>query len=135
MNTPDFDPEEFLNRPINPNHIEGIYNYCDRWCERCTMGKHCTNYETNMRFSSANQDLDKKNEEFWQELGQIWENTAKLIHHVAEKQGIDLNALIQTEEVLKDAEERKDRHKKVMKHPMVRQAFKYTDLTDAILFK
>ena len=21
----------------NPDFIEGIYNYCDRWCERCPL--------------------------------------------------------------------------------------------------
>ena len=22
----------------NPEHIPGIYNYCDKWCERCPFG-------------------------------------------------------------------------------------------------
>ncbi len=24
--------------------VEGIYNYCDRWCERCTYTSRCLNY-------------------------------------------------------------------------------------------
>jgi len=26
-------PDELLSLEDNPNYIEGIYNYCDRWCE------------------------------------------------------------------------------------------------------
>ena len=28
----------------NSQYIEGIYNYCDRWCERCPMTSRCLNY-------------------------------------------------------------------------------------------
>jgi len=24
--------------------IPGIYNYCDRWCERCPQTSHCLNF-------------------------------------------------------------------------------------------
>ncbi len=27
--------------PLNPRHIPGIYNYCDRWCERCIATDRC----------------------------------------------------------------------------------------------
>lgn len=34
-----------LNRLIdNGKFIPGIYNYCDRWCERCTMSHKCLTY-------------------------------------------------------------------------------------------
>jgi hypothetical protein len=25
----------------NPRHIPGVYNYCDRWCERCPLTSRC----------------------------------------------------------------------------------------------
>src|ERR1035437_2834205 len=28
----------------NPDLISGIYNYCDRWCERCRFTHRCMNY-------------------------------------------------------------------------------------------
>jgi hypothetical protein len=28
----------------NPRHISGIYNYCDRWCERCPFTLRCSVY-------------------------------------------------------------------------------------------
>ena len=28
----------------NPNLISGVYNYCDRWCERCPLSSRCLLY-------------------------------------------------------------------------------------------
>ena len=28
----------------NPDFIPGIYNYCDRWCERCAFTARCMNF-------------------------------------------------------------------------------------------
>ena len=30
----------------NPDFISGIYNYCDRWCERCQFTSRCFLYAT-----------------------------------------------------------------------------------------
>src|SRR5258705_2000420 len=30
----------------NPDLISGIYNYCDRWCERCPLTSRCLVYAT-----------------------------------------------------------------------------------------
>jgi len=29
----------------DPRFISGIYNYCDRWCERCNFTSRCLVYE------------------------------------------------------------------------------------------
>ena len=28
----------------NPRFISGVYNYCDRWCERCPLSNRCLTY-------------------------------------------------------------------------------------------
>ena len=33
----------------NPKFISGIYNYCDRWCERCRFTAYCRVYDTEQR--------------------------------------------------------------------------------------
>jgi hypothetical protein len=38
------DKEELKKLAADPNHITGIYNYCDRWCERCSFTARCLNY-------------------------------------------------------------------------------------------
>lgn len=35
------DDERFLELARDLNHIRGIYNYCDRWCERCDHQSQC----------------------------------------------------------------------------------------------
>ncbi len=125
ISSPDFNPEEFLNQSPNSTHIEGIYNYCDRWCERCTMSKHCVNYENNIQ---AVGDDDLKNEKFWNDLSQMWENTIKLIYYVAEEKGIDLK---ETSDDLIGSKRKNNMD--VMKHPLVLKSLKYCRDVDKMI--
>lgn len=34
--------EDFMQLVDNPEFIVGIYNYCDRWCEKCAFINRCT---------------------------------------------------------------------------------------------
>lgn len=49
--------------------IEGIYNYCDRWCERCPFASRCLNYaqlqmmEDERGFDPTERDVE--NAAFW----------------------------------------------------------------------
>jgi len=29
---------------VDPRFISGVYNYCDRWCERCPLTSRCLTY-------------------------------------------------------------------------------------------
>jgi hypothetical protein len=33
--------------------IPGVYNYCDRWCERCTLSSRCRVFQHNQAFEAA----------------------------------------------------------------------------------
>ena len=35
MPLPEMDKNDLLKLATDPKYIPGIYNYCDRWCERC----------------------------------------------------------------------------------------------------
>ncbi|HVX85699.1 MAG TPA: hypothetical protein VH253_13035 [Phycisphaerae bacterium] len=35
-------PEDLHRILDNPNLIEGVHNYCDRWCERCPFTRRCS---------------------------------------------------------------------------------------------
>lgn len=37
--------QRLRQRAKNPNNIEGIYNFCDRWCERCALTSRCLLYQ------------------------------------------------------------------------------------------
>ncbi len=79
----------------NDNFISGIYNYCDRWCERCQFTSRCLLYAT----ERADPDLDDPevrdftNEKFWRKLHEIFRTTGEMIREWAAEAGIDLDAV------------------------------------------
>lgn len=46
MLTPSEMKDRLLRLVHEGNFIEGIYNYCDRWCERCSFTSRCLNFES-----------------------------------------------------------------------------------------
>jgi hypothetical protein len=85
----------------DPNLISGIYNYCDRWCERCQFTSRCFLYAS----EQADPDLDDpevrdiNNEKFWRKLQDIFRNTAEMINEWAAETGVDLNSIDVSEEM------------------------------------
>ena len=85
----------------DPKLISGIYNYCDRWCERCQFTSRCFLYAT----EQADPDLadpevrDINNEKFWGKLQDIFRSTAEMIAEWAAETGVDLNSIDVSEEM------------------------------------
>lgn len=48
--------------------IPGIYNYCDRWCERCPQTSYCLNFAIVQEEFSDPEEQDIRNEAFWKKL-------------------------------------------------------------------
>lgn len=76
--------------------ISGIYNYCDRWCERCTFTSRCRNYEGTSKLSP--EQLDINNKTFWDNISLNFEKAIQLLHKAAEEHGIDLHKPMAEEE-------------------------------------
>src|SRR5215471_1233917 len=85
----------------DPNFISGIYNYCDRWCERCGFTSRCLLYMT----GQADPDTDDpelhdiSNEKFWQKLRNVFRDTSEMIAEWAAEEGVDLDSIDVTEEM------------------------------------
>lgn len=48
--------KDILKMAEDPRFIPGIYNYCDRWCERCPFTMRCMLYamdQTEQSFPNA----------------------------------------------------------------------------------
>jgi hypothetical protein len=75
----------------NPNLISGIYNYCDRWCERCPLTSRCLVYATEQQDDLSPQSQDIRNATFWHKLNSIMEETRAMIAEWANQAGIDLS--------------------------------------------
>jgi hypothetical protein len=76
----------------NPDLISGIYNYCDRWCERCPLTSRCLVYATEQEDNDLFENHDLRNEAFWKKLGHIFQETRELIPAWATNAGVDLAA-------------------------------------------
>lgn len=73
--------------------IAGIYNYCDRWCERCPQTLHCLNFSLLEEEFSDPETKDIRNEKFWRKLSEIFGETLELLKEAGKKWGIELETL------------------------------------------
>lgn len=73
--------------------IPGIYNYCDRWCERCPQTQRCLNFSIAEEEFPDPQTRDIRNEAFWNKLSEIFKETQEMIKEAAEEMGIDMDSL------------------------------------------
>lgn len=89
--------------------ISGIYNYCDRWCERCTFTTRCRNFESTSKLSSD--ELDINNKAFWDNISNNFKKAIELLHNAAKEYGIDLN-----KPMTKGEEEDYDRKRSLIKN-------------------
>lgn len=76
----------------NPNFISGIYNYCDRWCERCSFTSRCLTYAID-EDKDASDLYDMDNDAFWKKLHETFKFVRELLQEMAEREGIDLDSL------------------------------------------
>jgi hypothetical protein len=86
--------DEPLELAEDRDFIYGIYNYCDRWCEKCPFTSRCRVYFT----EAADGDLgdpeihDINNEKFWRKLESIFRDAHEKIAAWAEEAGVDLES-------------------------------------------
>jgi len=120
------DKEHLKKLADDPRFIPSIYNYCDRWCERCTYTSRCLNYALGEEEFDHLETQDLDNEAFWQKLSETFQMTLELLEEAAEEQGIDLNS-IDTEEV-----EEKERlnNELARDHECSRLAKLYSEMVD-----
>lgn len=106
----------------NPDLISGIYNYCDRWCERCPLTSRCLVYATEQEDNDSLESHDTRNEAFWRKLGAIFQETRELIVTWAQEAGTNLSAT--TEE---DEARHKRKRQLVDNHPLTKAGKKYAN--------
>ena len=106
----------------NPDLISGVYNYCDRWCERCPLTSRCLVYATEQEDNDSPVSRDIRNEQFWQKLSSIFLETRELIGEWAKHAGVDL-----AEPFEEDASRHKRKQPLVDHHPLTRAGKKYAN--------
>ena len=74
--------------------IPGVYNYCDRWCERCPLTARCLNYlMVDEHFGPDAEKHDLTSEIFWQKLSEMFTLTMDMVRETAVEMGVDLDSL------------------------------------------
>lgn len=113
----------------DPRFIPGIYNYCDRWCERCPFSNRCLNYAMELEEPHADDPAtrDLTNEKFWRKLEQTFHNTIEMIRADARERGINFDDPTLRDEVRE--EEREERRLAAMNRPLIRTAMAYIKAT------
>jgi hypothetical protein len=107
----------------NPHLISGIYNYCDRWCERCPLSSRCLLYATELEDADDSpESRDIQNEAFWKKLSSIFEETRLMIEEWAREADVDLTD-INEEEI----ERGRKRRRRADNHPLAKSGKKYAN--------
>lgn len=114
-----------LSTSGNPNnYLEGIYNYCDRWCERCNFTGRCAvYYRTEKDFPSGS--ILENPADFFEYLRKIFEETKNMLDDKLKEFNFDEitpEDLLEAERITKSIEER------IETNPLVLEARKYPDL-------
>jgi hypothetical protein len=114
----------------DPRFIPGVFNYCDRWCERCPFTARCLNYamgqEMEFGYLAAR---DAENEAFWDKLHETLESTREMIEDEAEETDFDLDE----EELQQSIREQEEVHDAAQAQPYSQTAMRYIDIVDGWL--
>ena len=106
--------------------IPGIYNYCDRWCERCPQTSRCLNFSILEEEFPDRESQDIRNEAFWGKLSEVLGEAFELLKEAAEKWGVDLDTLDSTA----DTGDMKAKDEAAENHLLCRVAKKYSQRVD-----
>jgi hypothetical protein len=104
--------------------IAGIYNYCDRWCERCPQTQHCMNFALSEEDFSDPETRDIRNEAFWKKLSETLREGLELLKEAGKKWGIDLENL----DSVRDTESEGAKDEAMENHVICRAAKNYSDI-------
>lgn len=95
---PDPNLRAILTEHDNANYIEGVYNYCNRWCERCPFTERCLNFTIASEMFPDEESQDIQSGAFWDGLRSVFAQTLELLLEMAAEQGVDLEAVNSPEE-------------------------------------
>jgi hypothetical protein len=120
------DKEKLKELAQDKRFISGIYNTCDRWCERCPQTSRCLNYAMAEEEFADPETRDIRNEAFWIKLSETFKATLDLVKEMAASEGIDLDALDPGEFV----EEHRAFQEAAKNHEISRAARAYADMAE-----
>ena len=76
----------------NTLFIPGIFNYCDRWCERCPLSHRCEVYAEEQKLMEGGEEINSK--AFWDQLSASIQSAMTMLKDMAQEEGIDLQDIV-----------------------------------------
>ena len=119
-------PKKLAQLARDPRFISGIYNYCDRWCERCAFSNRCLNFAIEQAEGFPTGDArDLRNKEFWEHLHGMFQQTIEMVKESAREMGVNLNDPELRAETL--AYERQVRRREIKNQRLPKAAMAYLE--------
>lgn len=98
-------PEEIKSKTLEiarrKGFIDSIFNYCDRWCERCAFTSKCRNFE----FEKESPPPERP--EIWEYLHNVFQATYMMLEEQMKEMGIDPSEI---EDIPEDPDKDPEKH-------------------------
>ena len=78
---------------INKQFISSIYNYCDRWCDRCSMTDSCRLFADEKEQQLTDEEQDIRNTAFWNRISENFSEAMIKLEEMSSEMGINLDDL------------------------------------------
>jgi len=103
--------------------IPGIFNYCDRWCERCSMTSRCSLYFRETQRRAEHKEKGEDPDDWGIVLKDVHEDLQQAMQMCAEMadgQGIDLTEI--EEEIEEETSSSEKEDQEITEHPLRKKA-------------
>ncbi len=118
--------DDFQKLSRNPDFIPGIYNYCDRWCERCLYASRCMNFAMEQEENEQSGGPPTDSAAFWKRFEASLELTKDMVTDIAKEQGMTFDPG-ELDEIGRQEEERRIAAEN---HPLAQAAFAYGEMVE-----
>ena len=125
-------PKRLKQLASSGNYISGIYNYCDRWCERCAFTSRCLTYSMEQEQRRERPDGADGEEAMLETVSQNFKLALEMVKEDCEERGMDFDEIQKQaqEDARRGREANRQRRKKRRVNPLVKAAEKYWKAVD-----
>ena len=110
----------------DPRFIPGIHNYCDRWCERCSLTSRCLVFAVEQDDAGEPASQDIRNQAFWERLQSHLAEATEILQDLMEEHGLALDP----EEMDPGRDRIRERTEAAERDPCAAAASAYADAVD-----
>ena len=82
-------PENRKEPAMGSGFISGIFNYCDKWCERCALSSRCMVFRAEAESGRLNNKPQEINEELWREISDMLNTVLENLKKLMKDRGLD----------------------------------------------